>query len=1049
MSFFPKSLFLLLVIFGIVAVPVRADLPWPRVKYTEVATVQHPVHVAHAGDGSGRLFVVALNGTVHLVKNRQLQPNPFLDIADRVLTGGERGLLSIAFPPGYTTKRYFYVCYSRKSDGAVVLSRFRVPQSSPDRADAASEEVLLDAPHPNENHLGGQIAFGPDGYLYWGIGDGGSQGDPSNNSQNPNLLLGKLLRLDTETKTIPYLIPPTNPFVGRTEYRPEILALGLRNPWRFSFDRQTGALYLPDVGQNAWEEVNIIPAGSNGGQNFGWRILEGNHPYNLPSGFDTSKLSPPAFEYSHQTGMSITGGFVYRGPPSGLTGFYVYADFMSQKIMASKQTPSGWVTQTLDTTRMAISSFGEDQQGRLYAADYYTGKVVEITEELNVRAPVLSSNGGTFSNAVTVSASVSPPDAVLRYTTNKMEPTLSDRVFPASGLIMNRTKKLRVKGFHSSLLPSATTTADFRFFVADPTIAAESGPIFPEVGKSVRPYTITQNAAVHYTLDGSLPTAASAVFRDAIGIHFAIGPATVRAVAFKPGYAPSKVVSASWVRPTLATPILSSTNFISISGLGDIHYTLNGTSPTVSSPLYTHEIPITRPELLRARSYRYGYYPSFESSVNLVLSYVESAGSGGASGSGEAGFADSSLFYKAQYRSPEAVCMNGTAGYLVADTGNHAIRQAAFFGPVSTLAGDGTAGYINAAGNAARFSSPRGICRDAAGNVYVADDGNHVIRKIDSAGNVTTYAGSGASGTTNGPANQAKFLDLQSLTIDASGNLFAGSLGIIRKIDTVGIVSNFATLPNAGRVTMAITPQGRMFATDSSDKVYEISASGITSLFAGGISGYSDGFRSVARFQNNRSVNADALGILYVCDGDRVRKIRPDGNVLTGWSFQPGYGLSNLAGPRGLAVGLDGVAWVADTGNHRIGRLQPNDWERDGIPDSLEGGMTPFVVGVDDRLVDTDSDGQSNFVEYAGGSDPRAGGSRFEIKNLIQNGNGTVVIQWQSVVGSLYSVEYTDDLKTWTPIEGHNQGTGGLMSVSHNKGNQKQCFFRITAVSRQ
>ena len=1049
MSFFPKSLLLLLISFSVSSISVGGNLPWPRVKFTEVATVQRPVHVAHAGDGSGRLFVVTLGGTVRLVKNRQLQPKAFLDISNRVRTGGERGLLSIAFPPGYATKRYFYVCYSRKADGAVVLSRFRVPQLTPDKADAASEQVLLAVPHPSSNHLGGQIAFSPDGYLYWGIGDGGSQGDPSNNSQNTNLLLGKLLRLNTETKTIPYLIPPTNPFVGRSGYRPEIMALGLRNPWRFSFDRQTGTLYLPDVGQNAWEEVNVVPAGGNGGQNFGWRLMEGNHPYNLPLGYDTSALSPPAFEYSRQTGGSITGGFVYRGPPSGLTGLYIYADFMSQKIMASKQAGGGWLTHTFDTNFMTISSFGEDQEGRLYAADFSSGKVMEITEDLYVRAPVLSQNGGTFSNALSVYASSSPSDAVVRYTTNKKEPTASDPIFPPSGFYMNRTTSLRVKGFHPSLLPSTTTSADFKFAVADPTVAAESGPIYPPAGKSVNLYTSTKQAAVHYTLDGSLPTQESPLYRSGIGFHFEIGPATLRAIAFKSGYTPSQVVSQSWLRPTLLTPILSPTNRVSISGPGDIHYTLNGTKPTTLSPLYTHEIPITQPVLLRARSYRYGYYPSAEASVNLILSNVENGESDRASGSGTAGYADSSLFDKAQYRSPEAICMNGTAGYLVADTGNHAIRQAAFLGPVSTLAGDGTAGYINAQGNAARFSSPRGICRDAAGNVYVADDGNHVIRKIDSAGNVTTYAGSGALGTTNGPARQAKFLKLQSLTIDAAGNLFAGSLGIIRKIDTAGNVSNFATLPNPGRVTMAITPQGRMFATDSSDKVYAVSASGKTSLYAGGIPGYSDGFRSIAQFQKNRSVSADALGILYVCDGNQVRKIRPDGHVITAWSFQPGDGLSNLAGPRGMAVAPDGTAWVADTGNHRICRFHPNDWERDGIPDSLEGGTTPFVVGADDRLIDTDSDGQSNFVEYAGGSDPRAGGSRFEIKNLVQAGPGTVVIQWQSVVGSLYSVEYTDDFKKWTPIEGFNQGTGGLMSVFHDKGNQKQRFFRITAVSRQ
>lgn len=392
MTFVLMPLFRLLIILAVFCNPVGAALPWPQVKYTNVASVPFPVHVAHAGDGSGRLFVVSLTGKVRLVKNRQLQARAFLDISGRVLTGGERGLLSIAFPPGYKTKRYFYVCYSRKTDGAVVLSRFKVPKSTPDLANPASEQVLLAVPHPNSNHLGGQIAFGPDGFLYWGIGDGGSQGDPSNHSQNPKLLLGKLLRLKTETTKTPYAIPTSNPFAGKKGYRPEIMALGLRNPWRFSFDRKNGNLYLSDVGQDAWEEVNVIPAGGKGGENFGWRILEGNHPYNVPPGYDTSTLTPPAFEYSHDTGSSITGGFVYRGPASGLTGLYIFADFSARKLMAAKQQAGVWVTHTLDTSHLVISSFGEDEKGRLYAADFGGGKVVEITEDLNVRAPALSPN---------------------------------------------------------------------------------------------------------------------------------------------------------------------------------------------------------------------------------------------------------------------------------------------------------------------------------------------------------------------------------------------------------------------------------------------------------------------------------------------------------------------------------------------------------------------------------------------------------------------------------------------------------------------------------
>lgn len=847
----------------------------------------------------------------------------------------------------------------------MVLSRFTVPQATPDTADPASEQVLLAVPHPNDGLLGGQIAFGPDGYLYWGLGDGGPQGDSENNSQNPNVFLGKLLRLDTETQAFPYAIPPTNPFVGKAGYRPEILAMGLRNPWRFSFDRANGDLYLPDVGQDAWEEVNVIPAGGNGGQNFGWRIMEGNHPFNVPSGFDTSKLSPPAFEYSHATGSSIIGGFVYRGPASGLTGLYLYADFKARKIMGARRDAGVWATQTLEAFQdhSGICSFGEDEGGRLYAVDYSGWKIVRIEDDPNVRKPVLSPAGGTFANAALFFASSGTPDAVLHYTLNGQEPTESDPIFPKTGLTMDGVSSLKVKGFHAALLPGPTAVAACDFVVADPTIGASGGPVIPETGKNVSLYSNTNGAVFHYTVDGSSPTVLSPVYTPGSPIRLDLGPATVRAIAFKPGYAPSKTTSATWIRPTLATPILGAINTISIIGEGNLHYTLDGSEPTEQSPLYTVSIPIAEPLRLRAKGFKYGYYPSAEASADLFLSYTESGGAGGGSGSATAGYADSGLWYEAGYRSPEGICMDETGGFLVADTGNHSIRKSAILGPVSTLAGNGTAGFVNAKGSAARFNSPRGICRDAGGNVYVADDGNHVIRKIDSAGNVTTYAGNGSVGMTNGPGGQASFLDLQGLAIDAAGNLFAGSLGIIRKIDTTGNVSDFAVLPHVGGVSVAITPQGRMFATDSTDKVYEIGADGTTSLFAGSIPGYSDGFRTVARFQNNRSVSADALGILYICDGNKVRKIKPDGRVFTGYADDNGNGLANLSGPRDLAVGRDGFAWVADTGNHRIRRFYPNDWESDGIPDSKESGTTPFVVGVNDRLIDTDGDGQSNFVE--------------------------------------------------------------------------------------
>ena len=235
---------------------------WPNISLIKVSGgLVSPLHITHSGDKSGRLFVVEQGGRIRIIRADKLLATPFLDITDRVLSGVERGLLSAAFPPGFESSGSFYLNYTRQPDGATVIARYRVT-TDPDIADHLSEEVLLVISQPFANHNGGQLAFGPDGFLYIGMGDGGSAGDPFNNAQNHASLLGKLLRIDVESVVVPYGIPRTNPFVRSPGYRPEIWALGLRNPWRFSFDRQTGDLYIGDVGQNLFEEVDFQPASS-------------------------------------------------------------------------------------------------------------------------------------------------------------------------------------------------------------------------------------------------------------------------------------------------------------------------------------------------------------------------------------------------------------------------------------------------------------------------------------------------------------------------------------------------------------------------------------------------------------------------------------------------------------------------------------------------------------------------------------------------------------------------------------------------------------------
>jgi glucose/arabinose dehydrogenase len=338
-----------------------------------------PVHITHAGDGSGRLFIVEQCGLIKIVRNGVVQAPLFLDVSEKVLCGGERGLLSVAFPPAFREKGHFYIYYT-DALGDIVVARYRV-LTDPDAGDSTSEEILLTIPHRDfPNHNGGQLAFGPDDFLYLGTGDGGYGGDPQNNGQSPAALLGKLLRIDVESGAATYAIPPDNPFIGNADYRPEIWALGVRNPWRFSFDRETGDLYIADVGQASYEEVNMQPATSAGGENYGWNIMEGFHCYNSASCNQTG-LTLPVVEYGHSLGdCSITGGFVYRGREvSALQGVYIYGDYCSGRIWGMRRAGGALENKLILDSNLLISTFGEDEAGNLYVADHGAGDIYRIT----------------------------------------------------------------------------------------------------------------------------------------------------------------------------------------------------------------------------------------------------------------------------------------------------------------------------------------------------------------------------------------------------------------------------------------------------------------------------------------------------------------------------------------------------------------------------------------------------------------------------------------------------------------------------------------------
>jgi glucose/arabinose dehydrogenase len=346
----------------------QASIPDPnRYRWEEIARgFDLPLDLTHAGDSNGRIFIVEQVGLIHVMVDGQVLAKPYLDIRDRVGSEAfEQGLLGLAFHPEYARNVSFFVNYTDRS-GNTVISRFHefTDASIPT---ANSEARLLEIPQPFANHNGGGLAFGPDGYLYIGLGDGGSGGDPQGNGQSLNTLLGKLLRIDVDGGN-PYAIPPDNPFANGGG-RAEIWAYGLRNPWRFSFDNHTGDLYIADVGQNIWEEVNFVPDGLPGGLNFGWDYREAGHAF---EGSPPANLTliDPVVEYNHAGGhCSITGGFVYRGQAlPAWQGVYIYADYCSGVVWGLVHTASGdWQSQQLFDLPVSISSFGVDQQGELYA----------------------------------------------------------------------------------------------------------------------------------------------------------------------------------------------------------------------------------------------------------------------------------------------------------------------------------------------------------------------------------------------------------------------------------------------------------------------------------------------------------------------------------------------------------------------------------------------------------------------------------------------------------------------------------------------------------
>ena len=1031
------SIFLLSICLFLLSATVHlcADsVDWPTLGFSQVTTnvFNHPSVIAHAGDNSGRLFVAEQPGRIWIIQNSNVLAQPFLNISNRVLSSGsEQGLLGMAFPAGFSTNNYFYVDYTRQTDGAVVISRFSLTITNSNVADTNTEQIIKVISKPFNNHNGGQIAFGPDGYLYIGVGDGGSEGDPQNNGQKTNTLLGKILRIDVESGISPYSVPTNNPFVGNAGYLPEIWAYGLRNPWRFSFDRTTGDLYIGDVGQNRFEEIDFHPAGSAGGQNYGWRIMEGTNKYNVPSGFTNfSSLSTPVAWYDHfimptDGSASVTAGFVYRGPSTPrMDGVYFYGDFITGWIFGIKQVGTNWQSIAIlsnsvpiPSTHFWISTFGEGDLGQLYMADYYAGKIYQIQDSLQVWTPTFSQAGGTISSN-TVAVSCVTTGAVIHFTTNAKDPTESDPIVASGGTIpvtTGTTNKLRA--FRLDLAASSVSKAIFTNKVATPTFFPTTSAVTN--GTLVTISTVTPGATLYYTTNGTTPTTGSLIYSSPLPIR---QPVTVKTFGIESGYSNSAVATASYSMAQVATPVFSppvgpiidgTSITITCSTPGStIYFTTDGSTPTTNSTVYSFPATINGGTTVKALASAFNYANSSLTSVTFLLRVAEST---------------VVTTFARNLSSPQSVCIDANGNLYVVSAGT-GLKKISLAGQVTNLA--------NMTG--------KGICIDSLGNLYVSNSGNQ-IWKLDPSGTNLLYA------TLGGVANI-----LGQLEVDLAGNVYVGYFGSVQKILPDGTVSTLAGPVCSGcagwaiYVGVGIDAATNIYAATQND-IWQIEQDGTTTLYAGGNGGYFDGPALNSGFQNPQDAAVDGFNNVFVTDFTAVRKISPSGYVSTmagtGISgYKDGRGsVAQFSGAAGLCVDTNGNIFVVDSGNNCIREISPDTYGI-GIPDWWQ--LAHFGhIGIDPNA-HPDHDGMSNYAEFWAGTDPNKSNSVLAIDVSTLINNGQIQIRWPTVAGKTYAVQYSNDLVIWTNLGSLVQGDGSVATLpdATNLQQNLQRFYRVAVV---
>ena len=969
----------------------RADsaVEWPTIELVQVATFPSGdvIGATSARDGSERLFMVSRDGRIFVWTGATFLTSPFLDITTRTRDPSpfaESGLLGLAFSPDYATSGKFYVHYNRQSDQASVVSRFSKSAGDPNLANPDSEEILLIVPQASAYHKGGDLAFGPDGFLYISLGDDDQAATTSANpAQRFDSLQGKILRLDVAS--IPpvngsYVIPTSNPFVGSAGVRGEIWASGLRNPWRFSFDRANGDLYIADVGENAREEINVQRSGGQGGQNYGWPIREGTLPYGGNANPNPSALTEPVFDYGRDLGRSVIGGYVYRGPAGRMSGMYFFSDYVSKRIWGMAFENGVWQAQVIGAAGTSPLAFAEAEDGTLYLVT--TGGLFRLRDTGHTHTPVLRPLSNDFSNPVAVQVTTLTPGAVLYYTLDGSTPTETSPTVPADGIvIIDGGQTLRVSAYRAGLTPTTSSPLSRVFSAASPRLAIVGrNPVY---GHLVSVSGTTQNSVFRYTLDGTVPTVASAGTEGTVLVR---NGEFLQVMATRSGYVSSPVQFAMQPGEDHEETQVSTLAGTGAFGMRD---------GPMAEALFSAPTGIvwTPGNLLFVTDYN-----SNESKIRRIdldtglVSTLCGAERGDVVGP----------LASARFGTPlRGLYHDGRGGSLyVADTEYRKIKRIDLInGTVSTVL--------------VTSGPPDDVYLSPAGRLYWSQFAT-IWTRDEATGLAVRFAGSGVS--------QSEGLIGNFSFCGGTGEELLALTSGIRRISSEGDV-----LPYIGN-SLGPSSLGSVDGPFASGRIAALN-------YAADIVRDSAGSIYVTTGSSIRKITPET----------EVRSLAGIESFSNSVPYLDGPGKTARFGftVAGLAVDDGGRVYVADPFNKRIRLIEQADWDADGVPDSVDA-TAPYRMGGDDGRIDSDGDLLANTTEYFFGSDPADAGSA--LRPSITLRGGVPVLSWPSRAGILYLVEKSVDLHQWEALPALIKvGTGTIMEWTQGDSipADGRVFFRV------